>query len=147
MKITKKEREEIASRIVAKIKRDYKRPLIGVRVELSPSHDLWMRGAKFGKIHSVIDAKTVRVRMDNTRVRKLQRVRVEDLSSFLTTNLDVYTTGKTPVLIMTVPSGTRVYFRGLLNGKGSTLIEASAHPAPDKAVFWVEAISLEKEVM
>ena len=119
-------------------------PFVGVRVKLSPALDLWMRGA-FGKIQSVIDAKTVRVRMDNPKIRRLQTIIVDHLSSYLVRNLDVYTSGKTPVLIMTIPSGSRVYFKTFLIGKGSTpRLEASADLGT-LDTFWLESISLEKE--
>lgn len=55
----------------------------GDRVELHPGCDLWMRGAKFGTIHSRVSHETFgtcyRVRMENTRVRRLQLVQPDRL--------------------------------------------------------------------
>jgi hypothetical protein len=55
--------------------------LIGRRVEIPVHFDLWMRGARFGRISAVTsvpprgtDDRAVYVRMDNKRVRKLVRV-------------------------------------------------------------------------
>lgn len=47
-------------------------PRIGARVELHPACDLWMRGARFGTVRAVKDG-ILLVRMDNPRIRKLQR--------------------------------------------------------------------------
>ena len=44
------------------------------RVELSPSHDLWMRGAKYGEVRKV-EGDVLVVKMDHPQVRKLVRVR------------------------------------------------------------------------
>lgn len=46
---------------------------IGDRVELSPHTDLWMRGARFGTVHSVslTPLDRVKVRMDHPRVSNL----------------------------------------------------------------------------
>ncbi len=43
----------------------------GQRVELHPGCDLWMRGARFGTVHSTAGC-TVVVKMDHPSVRKLQ---------------------------------------------------------------------------
>lgn len=43
---------------------------VGSRVELHPGMDLWMRGAQYGTVVLVRQAKPC-VRMDNTRVKKL----------------------------------------------------------------------------
>jgi len=47
-------------------------PRIGLRVELSPACDLWMRGAKFGTVVDVKQGLLV-VRMDHPQVKRLQR--------------------------------------------------------------------------
>lgn len=46
---------------------------VGDRVELHPGMDLWMRGAKYGTVHSVslTPEDRVKVRMDNPRVSNL----------------------------------------------------------------------------
>ena len=50
------------------------------RVEIAPYHDLWMRGAKYGTIVRYDTKSEVAVvRMDNRRVRRLQRMRPETL--------------------------------------------------------------------
>lgn len=46
---------------------------IGSRVELSPHLDLWMRGATYGTVRRIEDQIAI-VRMDNPRIRKLQRI-------------------------------------------------------------------------
>lgn len=46
----------------------------GDRVEISPHFDLWMRGARFGQIRGKRKG-LILVKMDNTRVRKLFKVR------------------------------------------------------------------------
>lgn len=48
-------------------------PRVGKRVEIHPACDLWMRGARFGTVTAVKDG-VLLVRMDNARVRKLQRL-------------------------------------------------------------------------
>lgn len=47
---------------------------VGMRVELSPACDLWMRGAKFGTIAKLGADWSVYVRMDHPSVRKLQHI-------------------------------------------------------------------------
>ena len=47
---------------------------VGRRVELHPGHDLWMRGARYGKVVRV-KGDTLSIRMDNKAVRSLVRVR------------------------------------------------------------------------
>lgn len=44
---------------------------IGQRVELHPACDLWMRGARFGTVHSVAKDGTLRIKMDHPQVRRL----------------------------------------------------------------------------
>lgn len=49
----------------------------GTRVELTPSCDLWMRGAKYGTVTRItgIDADAIiHVRMDHPQVRRIQRL-------------------------------------------------------------------------
>lgn len=50
---------------------------IGTRVELSPACDLWMQGAKYGRIERIdLDEhgrEIVTVRMDHPAVKRLQR--------------------------------------------------------------------------
>lgn len=53
---------------------------IGSRVELHPACDLWMRGARFGNVHSIKEdngTTVALVRMDHPQVRKLQRIPAE----------------------------------------------------------------------
>lgn len=82
---------------------------VGDRVEISPHYDLWMRGARFGVVHSIAlvaratdkgglvhtISKTldpnkewetdtnphlmVRVRMDHPQIKNLQRFSIQDL--------------------------------------------------------------------
>jgi hypothetical protein len=54
--------------------------MVGKRVELHPGMDLWMRGARYGTIHSVSRDGTYKLRMDNPHVRRLVRVRPEDVT-------------------------------------------------------------------
>ena len=53
-------------------------PIVSRRVEIPPWFDLRMRGARFGEVRSVKDG-VAAVKMDNTRVKRLVRVKVEDL--------------------------------------------------------------------
>lgn len=50
----------------------------GCRVELSPSYDLWMQGARFGEVTSVGD-EMASVRMDHPQVKRILRIPVKDL--------------------------------------------------------------------
>jgi hypothetical protein len=50
----------------------------GMRVQIHPGSDLWMRGAKFGEVHSV-KGEQVKVRMDHPQVKKLASFHHEDL--------------------------------------------------------------------
>lgn len=59
---------------------------IGARVELHPGLDLWMRGARYGVIVGAVWSlekpgaiSVYKVKMDHRQVRKLQRVKPEDL--------------------------------------------------------------------
>lgn len=54
--------------------------MVGKRVELHPGTDLWMRGARYGTIHSVSRDGVYKIRMDNRRVRRLVRMRPEDVT-------------------------------------------------------------------
>lgn len=65
---------------IAAARKNPRSSLIGVQVELSPHLDLWMRGARFGKIRSVKDG-IASVKMDHPEIRKLQRISLEDLRS------------------------------------------------------------------
>ncbi len=56
-----------------------KNPFAGIRVELSPGCDLWMRGAKFGTIRKIVGQVAV-IKMDHPQVKKLQRVAVDRLT-------------------------------------------------------------------
>jgi len=47
---------------------------VGSRIELCPGLDLWMRGARFGKVVEVIETGTIRVKMDHPEVRGVIRV-------------------------------------------------------------------------
>ena len=55
----------------------------GVRVELAPSCDLWMRGARYGEVMAVNDHGIVMIRMDHKSVRKLQRLHASRLQRAL----------------------------------------------------------------
>lgn len=50
---------------------------VGDRVEIHPSADLWMRGARFGTVTKV--GAVVSVRMDHPQVRNLFKAKSEDL--------------------------------------------------------------------
>lgn len=52
----------------------------GSRVELSPGYDLWMRGARFGRVRSIAEG-VATVKMDHKGVKRLARIPVEDLIS------------------------------------------------------------------
>lgn len=53
----------------------------GDRVELHPGCDLWMRGAKYGTITKVDEAKQIaHVRMDYPQVKRVQRVPFDRLT-------------------------------------------------------------------
>jgi hypothetical protein len=51
---------------------------IGKRVEIAPSYDLWMRGARYGEIRSEKNG-VYAVKMDHPGVKKLAKIRVEDV--------------------------------------------------------------------
>ena len=51
---------------------------VGCRVELSPGYDLWMQGARFGKVRS-IKVGIATVKMDHPQVKRLQKIPVTDL--------------------------------------------------------------------
>ena len=68
-----------------------KSPAVGALVEIPAYCDLWMRGARFGVVHSVragrgnyLDPKDLRgatvarVKMDHPQVKKLARVVLDD---------------------------------------------------------------------
>lgn len=68
------------SQIKLKLNREY---LCGKRVEIAPGYDLWMRGARYGQVHSVYtrNGRTlVAVKMDHPQVRKLARLPIEDVT-------------------------------------------------------------------
>lgn len=56
----------------------------GARVEIHPSFDLWMRGAKYGTVVRCVKsgkrAGKVAVKMDHPQVRKLLYAKPEDLT-------------------------------------------------------------------
>lgn len=53
-----------------------KHELVGLRVEIHPHYDLWMRGARYGTIHSVsVCGAVVRVKMDHPQVKRLARIK------------------------------------------------------------------------
>lgn len=59
---------------------------IGSRIELAPHCDLWMRGAKYGTVTRITgtdDAARVHVRMDNPRVRKIQRLAPDQIGKVI----------------------------------------------------------------
>ncbi len=52
----------------------------GVRVEISPHFDLWMRGARFGTVKKITPISGIaHVRMDHPHVKKIQKFSVVDL--------------------------------------------------------------------
>jgi hypothetical protein len=51
----------------------------GVRVEIAPHHDLWMRGARFGTVSKVEDG-AVAVKMDHPQVKRLRWFPISDLT-------------------------------------------------------------------
>lgn len=51
----------------------------GVRVEIAPHYDLWMRGARYGVVRSVDDG-VASVKMDHPGVRRLFRCSINDLN-------------------------------------------------------------------
>lgn len=83
-------------------------PFASIRVELSSALDLWMRGARFGTIRSV-DTKTGIATVALDRVRKLQKIRIMDLSARMIRNQ------KWPGAF--ILEGTRVYFCDVLDGR------------------------------
>lgn len=65
----------------------------GIRVEISPSHDLWMAGARFGTIREVKilgnGQPVAVVKMDHGQVKRLQTFKVADLSARLKSTHEV----------------------------------------------------------
>lgn len=53
----------------------------GMRVEISPHLDLWMRGAKYGVTRGVTADGRVKVKMENSNVKEIQYFRPEDIRS------------------------------------------------------------------
>ena len=51
----------------------------GVRVEINPAYDLWMRGARYGVVRSVADG-IAAVKMDHPGVQRLFRCSINDLT-------------------------------------------------------------------
>lgn len=51
----------------------------GIRVEIAPHYDLWMRGARYGVVRSVTDG-IVAVKMDHPGVRRLFRCSINDVN-------------------------------------------------------------------
>lgn len=61
-------------------------PFAGTRVELSPSLDLWMRGARYGTIRNVTrtaERTIATVAIDHPQVKRLQKIDVTNLSARL----------------------------------------------------------------
>ena len=54
-------------------------PQVGQRVEISPHYDLWMMGARFGIIHSILWNGLIRVELDHPGVRGTQIFPAKDL--------------------------------------------------------------------
>lgn len=50
----------------------------GDRVEISPSHDLWIRGARFGEVVKIVEG-VASVKMDHKAVKTHARVFVDEL--------------------------------------------------------------------
>lgn len=56
-------------------KQEQARGLLGKRVEIPVHYDMWMRGARFGKVSSIgKDGEFVRVQMDHPQVKRRVRV-------------------------------------------------------------------------
>ncbi len=64
---------EFAAMFRSMLPEDKRHPHVGKRVELHPGTDLWMRGARYGTVHSVGKDGHVRVKMDHPGVKKLVR--------------------------------------------------------------------------
>ncbi len=58
-------------------------PFEGIRVEISPGCDLWMRGARFGTIRRIEKGTVAVIKMDHPRVRKLARVPLDGCKAWL----------------------------------------------------------------
>ncbi len=58
-------------------------PFEGIRVEISPSYDLWMRGARFGTIRRIEKGTIAVIKMDHRQVRKLARIPLADCTAWL----------------------------------------------------------------
>jgi hypothetical protein len=55
-------------------------PEVGMRVEIGPHYDLWMQGARFGRIEKLSEAKTLcLVKHDHPQVKGRKWYPVEDL--------------------------------------------------------------------
>ena len=53
---------------------------VGKRVELHPSKDLWMRGARFGEVTKMSDLDMIaHVKMDHPEVTKIQKIAITSL--------------------------------------------------------------------
>jgi hypothetical protein len=105
---------------------------VGVRIELHPGCDLWMRGARFGTITG-FGGSYATVRMDHPQVKKLQRIPIERLSARASCLIG------TPE-IPHVLTGERVYF--LLSQEGRA--QVSDEPGYTERKFWIDGNVLER---
>jgi hypothetical protein len=112
-------------------------PFSGVRVELSPSLDLWMQGARNGTIqkitHSLEHGPIAIVRVDG--VRKLQRIKLTDLSARIRHLIGPRGVAGSPYLI----TGVRVYFLEC----ASERVKVTPEVPPSTLVFWINPTDLE----
>ena len=56
-------------------------PLMNKRVEIPAHLDLWMQGARYGKVVGVA-GDIAAIKMDNPNVKRIVRLRVEDLEQY-----------------------------------------------------------------
>lgn len=101
----------------------------GVRVELSPSTVLWMRGARFGTISKIVGQIAV-VRMDHPGVKRLQKIPINLLSSRTSRIIG----GQAPNWLL---SDTHVYF---ITTTGERMCVTDI---PGSKEYWVDPEALE----
>lgn len=116
---------------------------LGIRVEISPSHDLWMQGARFGTIRKIDTARGLAtVKMDHPQVKRLQVIRVMDLSA---RSRWVLALPEMPVqTARTISAGQRLYlFDAISTGRLS--VRERLDPYDPRQHFWIYADQLECE--
>ncbi len=116
-------------------------PFFGIRVEISPSHDLWTQGARYGTILKLWvrgDGQPIAdVRMDHPAVKKIQRFKVSDLSARVARLIGPKGVTCTPETHLT--TGQTVY---LINFAGDG-IEVTPEVPPSKTHFFLKAADFE----